>query len=369
MKIGLLGFGTVGRGVDDILKRMNAGADVVSILVKDISETDDPRATTDFEQVLSSDVDTIVECMGGLEPAGSFVKQALSHGKHVVTSNKLMLANCFDDIMALAKEYDALFLAEASVGGGIPIMHNIINAKRIEKVFAFRGIINGTTNYILDKMATEGAEFYDVLKEAQRQGFAERDPSSDIDGEDVMYKSLILCNLMSGYSFELADIHPYGVRHLTKADMAFGKGRGRVLKLVGEANINKGYICVMPEFVHEPDGLSKVPSNYNRIEYRTDSLEKIAIEGQGAGRYPTANAVVSDILSILHGDDYSRLSRDTYKKKRMTESISSRFYIRDEDISRYEDIMSERVDDHALITKHMCIDDIKVGEKTFIARW
>lgn len=305
MRIGLLGHGVVGRGVTEILDRRQDGlAEVVKILVKDLGESEDARHTVHAEEIVEDpSIDLVVECMGGLEPAHTLVRTALASGKSAVTSNKKMFAAYQKELRLLAAEQHASLCCEACVGGGIPWIHEIGRTRRIDEISSFRGILNGTTNQILYGMAESGAGFAEMLKEAQRLGYAEQDPSDDIDGMDVRYKVCISIAEAFDLLIDPVMIPAFGIRHITAGEISWAAAQGRTVKLIGRACMQDGRLAaaVMPMMLKGDDPFSKVPLNFNEVELNGTTLGPAAFYGQGAGSLPTAHAVVQDILDIAQG--------------------------------------------------------------------
>ena len=300
MKIGLLGHGVVGRGVTAILDGKYPDLEITKILVKDLSEGNDPRYTLSAEEILNDpEIGMIVECMGGVQPAGSYVLQAMKQGKHAVTSNKKMLASLLEEILAASSEHHVQVRFEASCGGGIPWIHELEHIRRIDEITGFRGIMNGTTNYILSAMHENGTDFAEALKQAQKLGYAEQDPSDDIDGMDVRYKCCISLFAACGLVISPDLIPAFGIRHIHASDAAWAKQHDCVIKLIGEGSPQGA--CVMPRILKSNDPMSAVFSNQNRLETDSPTLGVAAFSGQGAGSLPTAHAVVQDILDIARG--------------------------------------------------------------------
>lgn len=305
MNIGLLGCGVVGSGVKEIIDSMNADIKITKILVKDINEIDDERRTTDINDLLGSDIDLIVECIGGIDIPLNYISKALNAKKNVVTSNKKVMATNYEYLINLAAKNNVTLAFEASVGGGIPWMENIRHTKRVDKIYAFEGIFNGTTNYILDSMTTQGKDFDVVLKEAQSLGYAESDPTDDIDGHDVKYKCCLSANVIWNTSLNLDDILYFGIRNITKKDIDFALKNNRIPKLIGkgsknEKNIN---IFVLPHFIKDNENIAHVSKNLNCTKLNSEFLGESSYIGQGAGKYPTAHAVVQDIVSIYENQN------------------------------------------------------------------
>ncbi len=302
MKIALLGFGTVGRGVDTIVSSSTPGLEVKRIL--DLPQNcTEPRMTPNYDEILADpEIEAVVECMGGLEPAHEFILRALRAGKHVVTSNKAVVAAYFDEFVASASEAGVGLFCEAAVGGGIPWIAGIAKVRRIDEVSRFQGILNGTTNYIIDRMQTEGLEFDDVLRQAQELGYAERDPSADIDGIDVANKTIISASI----AFNVAcvrDLPVMGIRTLTKADIAHFASRGFSVKLLGQG-VRQGdsyAVAVEPVAVPVSSLEANVPSNFNLATVEGATVGELKFYGQGAGSLPTGNAMVQDLLDCAAG--------------------------------------------------------------------
>lgn len=311
MKIAVLGYGTVGKGVDRIISERVSGVEVSRILELPDRLTD-PRMTSDYAEIVEDDdIEVVVECMGGLEPAHTFILDALAKGKSVVTSNKAVVAAYFDEFVRQANATDASLLIEASVGGGIPWIASIEKVRRIDEVTSFSGIMNGTTNFIVDAMVKEGADFDQVLAEAQALGYAERDPSADVDGVDVRNKTIITV----GVAFDTAcekDIPTTGIRTLAKGDLDALRAMGRGVKLLGRGVQREGGYAAAVEPVAVPiESLeANVPSNFNLISLDATTVGPLKFYGQGAGMLPTGNAMVQDVLDFAAGRrpryDFSR---------------------------------------------------------------
>lgn len=302
MRAALLGFGTVGRGVDAILAENPCGIEIARILELPDRLTD-PRMTADFDEILGDEsIDAVVECMGGVEPAHTFIAGALRAGKHVVTSNKAVVAAHFDEFVSLAAASGAGFFIEASVGGGIPWIAGIAKARRVDAVDRFYGIMNGTTNYIIYSMLKDGIEFSDALEKAQELGYAERDPSADIDGFDVCNKTIISASV----AFDCActrELPVSGIRNLTKRDLDIFGNHGRTVKLLGRGVAEDGRyaVAVEPVAIGLDSLEAHVPSNFNLVTLEGASIGELKFYGQGAGMMPTGNAMVQDLIDCAAG--------------------------------------------------------------------
>lgn len=303
MKIGLLGCGVVGGGVLNILEN-DPNMQVTTIL--DLRELPNVgcRVVHDINEILNdAEIDLIIETMGGDRPAFDFVSAALKAGKHVVSSNKLLVAAHYEELIALAKENNVAFRCTAAVGGGIPWLTNLGRAAKHDCVKYVGGIMNGTTNYILDRMTEEGCAFEEVLKDAQRLGYAEANPAADIDGLDVRRKIHITANIAFGVLLRETEIPCFGIRNITEGDIKTFAGENYVCRLIGSAKPGENGVAaqVIPTLFKHGAPEAAVHQNFNRIAFEADKLGAVAFFGQGAGRYPTAVNVVQDCSDILSG--------------------------------------------------------------------
>lgn len=316
MNIAVLGHGVVGSGVVELFdknrefieKSTNEPIYIKKIL--DLREFDVPykdKFTKDYNEILNDDsIKIIVEVMGGVSPAYEFTKKALEKGKSVVTSNKELVAQKGAKLLKLAKEHNVNYYFEASVGGGIPIirpMHLCLSANKIDQV---SGILNGTTNYILTKMIKEKMDFDTALKQAQELGYAERDPSADIDGIDACRKISILASLAYGKNVQPQNVNTIGIRNITLQDVSYANVAGYVIKLIGTAktieNSEKIECFVTPAFVSKSSRLSSIEDVFNGILVKGNALGDVVFYGRGAGKFPTASAVVADIINVSNCD-------------------------------------------------------------------
>ncbi len=315
ISVAIMGHGVVGSGVAEILathkqKLFAAIGEEIDIkYILDLREFPDSpfadRFTKDFN-VIADDIEVrvVVETMGGLHPAYEFVKECLSRGKSVVTSNKELVAAYGAELLALASEQNANFLFEASVGGGIPIIRPINQCLVANNVSEIAGILNGTTNFILTKMIHEGMGFEEALKLAQELGYAERNPEADVEGHDACRKICILASLAFGKHIYPDAVHTEGITKITAADVEYAEAWGGVIKLIGSVKkIDKDTIdiVVAPMFVPNESQLANIDDVFNGIMVRGDCTGDVVFYGKGAGKLPTASAVVADILdSIKH---------------------------------------------------------------------
>jgi homoserine dehydrogenase len=316
-KIGLLGLGTVGAGTAEILLSPDGRhpllqeLEIYRVGVRDLSRTRSLQLpenvlTTDLEAIVTDpQVDIVVELIGGLEPARSLILQAIASGKHVVTANKAVIARYGEEIFEAANEKGVYIMLEAAVGGGIPVIQTLkqsLGANRIQTVI---GIVNGTTNYILTRMQTEGADFAEVLADAQELGYAEADPTADVDGLDAADKIAILASLAFGGRINLKDVYCEGIRQVSAADIDYADKLGFVIKLLAIAQDIKSTldtemlsIRVHPTLVPKTHPLASVNGVYNAILVEGEPIGQLMLYGRGAGAGPTASAVVSDIMNI-----------------------------------------------------------------------
>ena len=312
-EIAVMGHGVVGSGVMEVLlshkesikKRAKEEVHVKYILdlreFPGLSYSD--RFVKDFQQILDDpEVKIVVEVMGGLEPAYSYTKACLENGKSVVTSNKELVAQKGAELLVLAQKNNLNFLFEASVGGGIPIIRPISQCLAANEMTEIAGILNGTTNFILTKMIREHMAFEDALKMAQELGYAERDPSADVDGVDACRKICILASLAYGTHVYPDSVHTEGICSITKEDVGYAGAWGGVIKLIGEVKKlenGKVHIQVAPMFISRESQLANVDDVFNGILVRGDATGDVVFYGKGAGKLPTASAVVADVIDCV----------------------------------------------------------------------
>lgn len=310
--VAILGLGTVGGGTYKILteKKENfAKYQGLDVTVESVLEINDDRVkqfnvnkavvTKNIAEVVSnSAVDIVVEVIGGIEPAKTFILTALKQGKTVVTANKELIAKYWHEIEATAKANNAGFYYEASCVGGVPVIRTLTDSMQGNNIKCIKGIINGTTNYILTKMTDEGLEFSDVLKEAQSKGYAEANPSADVDGYDAAYKLSILSSLAFNVKVPLEKVYREGITSVSKTDIEYGKEFGYTLKLLGIGkNSEKGIeVRVHPTFIKNSHPLASVKGSFNAFFLLGDNVDDIMLYGKGAGALPTGSAIVSDII-------------------------------------------------------------------------
>ncbi len=301
MRIGLMGFGTVGEGVYKIVAGRN-DMEIVRVLCREEPELPAGQLTHDFSDILGDPtIDTVVEAMGGLHPAREFVVAAMEAGKNVVTANKAMVAHFYDELIPLAEKMGVYFRCTASVGGGIGWLSELERVRRIETVRHVGGIMNGTCNYILDSMTRTGLSYADALAQAKALGYAEADPSTDVDGIDTWHKVIISANIGFGVSLDMRSVPVAGIRNIRAEDVENFKAHGMVCKLLSTAKNLDGSYCafVQPTLCHKGSLEASVPTNYNLITLAGNTSGRQSFYGQGAGRYPTAYNVVQDCIDML----------------------------------------------------------------------
>lgn len=309
IQVAVLGYGTVGSGVVEVIEKNKAeinkksGEELNIKYILDLRDfPGDPyenKVVHDVEQILNDpEVQIICETMGGLRPAYDFTRRALLSGKSVCTSNKELVAVYGPELIQIAHEHKCNYLFEASVGGGIPIIRPLNYSLTAEKIDTITGILNGTTNYILSKMEKEGADFDDVLKEAQEKGYAERNPEADVEGYDACRKIAILSSLMSGKNVKYEDIYTEGITKITATDFIYAHAMGKTIKLLGQSKEeeNHFYAMVAPFMISKNHPLYMVNGVFNAVCVHGNMLGDSMYYGRGAGKLPTASAVVSDVV-------------------------------------------------------------------------
>ncbi|WP_443663105.1 homoserine dehydrogenase [Clostridium sp.] len=349
IKIAILGFGNVGTGVwkilqenrKEIMKRSNYDIEVAKILVSDINkkrEIELPKGilTNNIDDIINDEsIKIVVELIGGSGEAKEYMIRAMRAKKHIVTANKLVIANWGEELFKIAEEENVLFYYEASVAGGIPIIREInesLTANRIEQII---GIINGTTNYILSKMTNDGISFEEALKEAQDKGYAEAEPTSDVDGFDAVYKLAIMASLAFGTKVDHDCIYREGIRNISAVDIEYAQKFGYTIKLlaIAKEENNKLELRVHPTLIPSNHPMANVNDVFNAILIKGNAVGELMLYGKGAGDLPTGSAVVGDIISILRNNvkpsDIKAISgEEDFKEVKNSEENESEFYIR-----------------------------------------
>lgn len=376
MKIAILGLGTVGFGVYDIIQKSEYLKDieVKYILDKDSSKQDlvKSKVTSSIDEILSDkEIEVVIECMGAKNFSYKCIKEALLASKSVVTANKEVIAEHINELTEIKNKRNVSLYYEASVGGGIPIIKPLHNAALVNEVSEIKGILNGTTNYILTKMSVEGLSFEEALKLAQINGFAEADPTADLEGLDMVRKIAILSSI--GYKSEIdpEKVSHFGISNLSDKDIKYADSKNSVIKLIASSKLvdNNVELKIEPVFVQKGSMIASVNYEFNVIEVKTNINDKLTFMGKGAGRYPTANAMVNDLIMIKHNDkNYSFTQKSKKEYKDLEEKYS--YYIRLKDDSEICDCLIKEKEGNQLITNEIKKSDLnKILDKVcFYAR-
>jgi len=349
ISIGLLGLGTVGSGVVQIIEdhqeklmyQVGCPIKVKKILVKSLNKersikVDPSVLTTDVNDVLfDPEIDVIVEVMGGIDQTKKLLIQALKNKKHVVTANKDLMAVHGSELLTVAAENGCDLFFEASVAGGIPIIRTIVDGLASDRITKMMGIVNGTTNFILTKMSQGGASYEEVLKEAQKLGFAEADPSSDVEGLDAARKMAILATLGFSMKIDLDDVSVQGITDITEEDLQYGKQLGYTMKLIGRAQEDNGKVevSVQPTFLSNSHPLASVQNEYNAVFVCGEAVGETMFYGPGAGSLPTATSIVSDLVVVMKNmrlgvNGKSAISPQYPKNMKSDAEIFSKYFLR-----------------------------------------
>jgi homoserine dehydrogenase len=315
ISLGLLGLGTVGCGVvkivenhqDKLMHQVGCAVKVKRALVKDLHkdrlvDIDEKLLTLHAEEVLEDpEIDVVIEVMGGVEEARHYILRALRNKKHVVTANKDLMAVYGSELLAEAAENNCDLFYEASVAGGIPILRSLVDGLASDRITKMMGIVNGTTNFILTKMNNEGSSYGEVLKQAQALGFAEADPTSDVEGIDAARKMAILATLGFSMNIELKDVQVKGISDISEEDLEYSKKLGYTMKLIGIAHreSEKVEVSVGPTLLPQAHPLASVQNEYNAVYVYGEAVGETMFYGPGAGSLPTATAVVSDLVGVM----------------------------------------------------------------------
>lgn len=344
MKIAVLGYGTVGSGVVEVLTanreiiNRNVGQEVELKYVLDLRDfPGDPVEKVlvhDFETIVNDpEIQVVVEVMGGLNPAFNFVKRCLESGKSVCTSNKELVAQHGTDLLQTAREHHVNFLFEASCGGGIPIIRPLYSALTADRIDEVSGILNGTTNYILSKMASDGSDFDEVLRQAQEKGYAERNPEADVEGYDACRKIAILSALAFGSYVDYREIYTEGITEITPADIKYAQAIGAKIKLLATSRRTPEGICAMvcPVMIDDSNALFGVDGVFNAVSVHGNMLGTAMFYGQGAGKRPTASAVVADVVEAAKNPGVTVMG-EGWSPARLPllplDKISERYFVR-----------------------------------------
>ena len=349
MKVSVLGYGTVGVGVCSMLEKAE-GLELAKVLVRP-GKADKPFKVTSIEEICADEsVEAVVEVMGGVEPAFSYACAALRAGKHFVTSNKALVAAHGDELARLATEKGVGFLFSAACGGAVPFLHNLALAVESDRILSIGGILNGTTNFMLDAMQRRGMDYADALREAQSLGYAEADPTADVSGLDALRKIMLGCAVAydqlpdEGFCRE-------GIESVTAADVKHFQKKGLVLRLLVSGGLDERgrlFAFVQPCLLPSTAAEASVLQNFNMAKYRGENAGDIILIGQGAGRYPTASAVVRDLSDLLHGRR-EMMRSSCVRVAADNSAVKCRYYVRLNAADLGDLALAEREEDGALV--------------------
>lgn len=349
ISIGLLGLGTVGTGVvkiienhqDKLMHQVGCPVQIKKVLVKDIDKQRDvslnrEMLTTNPNDILQDpEIDVVIEVMGGVEDTRQHLLSALNNKKHVVTANKDLMALYGSELLTAASDNGCDLFYEASVAGGIPILRGLVDGLASDRITKMMGIVNGTTNFILTKMAQDGSAYEEVLKEAQDLGFAESDPTADVEGLDAARKMAILSTLGFSMKIDLDDVKVKGITDITEEDLEYGKQLGYTMKLIGIADLDddKVEVSVQPTFLVESHPLASVHNEYNAVYVYGEAIGETMFYGPGAGSLPTATAIVSDLVGVMKNmrlgvNGTSAVTPQYPKKLKEAHEIRSKYFLR-----------------------------------------
>lgn len=383
-KIAIIGFGVVGSGVYEIVrknkdiltKKAGCEIDIKKILdIRDFSDHEESHLfTKDFNDILNDkEIDIVVETMGGIKFAYDFTKALLESGKSVVTSNKELVAAHGHEFFRIAEEKNVRYLYEASVGGGIPIIRPLANDISANEVLKVSGILNGTTNYILTKMFKENDSFESALKTAQELGYAEKDPTADVDGHDAARKISILMSLATGVRFDSDKMHTVGIRNITAEDVTYAAAIGCTIKLIGCGFVKDGKVnaSVEPMLIPESCPLAGIWDVFNGVMVKGNMVDELMFYGRGAGKLPTASAVVGDVIDIARNSSYNPyFSWGDCDEERVLpyDEVEARFFVRvkEDKIAKVKEIFGETeiikgVSDYGFMTPLMSVKALGEG--------
>ena len=346
MKIGLLGYGTVGKGFKEIIDK-DDNYEVNKILVK--NKREDDIFVYSFEGFLD-DIDVVVEALNGEEPAYSYALETLNRGIPYITANKKMIARHLD-LFDLAKKNNTHLMAEASVCGGIPLFSNINRIRKTDEIENISGIMNGTCNYILSSIFNEIISFEEALESAKEKGYAEADPSDDIKGYDTRYKLCISMLKAFDYKCNVDDIPCFGIDNVNNSDIEYARNNGYVIKLLAKADRNKNAV-VIPAFIRKDSIFYNINTNYNCASIISNHLGKFNLIGQGAGSLPTGFALAQDLYE-LENDTYHE-----YREINISNDIKHQYYIRTDNTDKYNGYIYERINENSFISKKISFDEV-----------
>ncbi len=361
MNVALLGYGVVGKGVADLIeKHPEYGVHLTRILVHRKEQAVSVNMTDDINEILNdSSIEVVMECIGGDEPAHTYCLNAIQKGKHVITANKKMLSVHYDELAKCAYENHVSLRFSASCGGGIPWIRNLEEIAKKETIYSVEGIMNGTSNYILDKIFRGGRTFEEALREAQELGYAEKDPSDDIDGIDTRAKTVLSANIAFQKAFDPNDVLALGIRYFSNEEYKYCINNRRVCVLKGiiQNHGEKVSLAVLPFFEEMHSLFASVHENYNCFLLNSETRKQLAFIGEGAGRYPTASNMIDDLLSLLRNEEFRYLPSG--KGSNAEEALSYRFYIRSKDNKAFESLIEKEVGEDTYITRAASLQELR----------
>ena len=381
MKIAIMGFGTVGSGVEEILFKKrdallknNFDIEIDKILIKNKNKERFPHNkdlvfTDNFDEILNSSVNTVIDVTSNLEETHERIVKLMKSGKNIVTANKALVSKYFEELNELAREKEVYFSYEASVAGAIPIIHPIMEEAFFNDMNKIYGILNGTSNYILSKMEKEGSSYDAVLKEAQDLGYAESDPTADVGGFDAMRKIRILSSLIYNAKIEEDEIFTFGISNIKKSDFDFAKEKDYSIRLLAKSKLSDGKIniSVIPTFLKD-NFFAKTFEGRNAVKVWGENFSSYELKGPGAGKLETADAIMRDLLRILAKREIKTFysAENSYE---ITNNLKNKYYIRISNLpSQLKDLVEEEKvlgDDHHIITKEISLDELKNSIKDF----
>ena len=374
MKIAIMGFGTVGTGLEEILYKKrksllknNFDIKIERILIKNKNKERKPHDKTliftdDFDEILNSPVDTVIDVTSNLEETYERIVKLMKSGKNIVTANKAVVSKYFEDLNDLARENKVYFAYEAAVAGAIPIIHPLMEEVFFNDIYEISGILNGTSNYILSKMEREGLDYDEVLKEAQELGYAEADPSADVGGLDAMRKIRILSSLAYRAKIREDEIFTFGISNIKKSDFDFAKDLGYSIRLLGKSSLSDGKIniSVMPRFLRD-DFFANTFDGTNAIKVQGENFKSYELKGPGAGKLETADAIMRDLLRIL-GQREIKTFYGAENSYPVENNLEKKYYLRCQEVPKdlKNLISAEKIlgEDHHLITKNLRLEEL-----------
>jgi len=369
MRIGLIGFGVVGKGLYDLAAE-RTDMQVVRVCCLEDVQLENTEVTKNFQDILQDEtIDTVVEAMGGLHPAYEFVRASILAGKNIVTPNKALVANFYDELLPLAAQQGVLFRCTAAVGGGISWLSELERTRRTQTVEKVGGIMNGTCNYILDSMTRLGLGYAEALSQAQALGYAEANPTTDVEGIDTLHKIILSSNVAFGVSLDKASVPVTGISSILAEDVENFNAHGYVCKLyaTGKASDGSYQAYVQPTLFPQGAPDAAVPSNYNLITFYGSASGRMSLYGQGAGRYPTAHNVIQDCMDVMLGHGFYSPCGE---KVSVVNSDKLCYYVRGDKDAWLEE-NKDTVWGNAIVTKPVSVADmhswLSAHPGTFIA--